>query len=161
MKVIIENKKSGSFVATFLTGCLSIGAGYSLMALNNSNLGFALAAAAVASAVVGMAAAKSSPRLVIDDTGVLDSRLGVGKIAWSDIEDVQIEAKYGNRFLCFRVRNPDIYIARIKGPKKAKALFHQQLGFKRFNVDVEDLEVSLVDLKKEIDALIARHGPPN
>lgn len=110
MKVVIENKKSGSVVAPVLAGLISVGAGYSFMVLKNPTLGFALAGGAVAIAVARAAstARRSSPRLLIDDSGVLDSRLGVGKIAWSDIED---------------------------------------------------LEVSLVDLKKEIDALIARHRP--
>jgi succinate dehydrogenase/fumarate reductase cytochrome b subunit len=98
---------------------------------------------------------RTIPVLVIDDAGIFDARLGIRKIPWRDIEDVTIEATYGNRFLCVRVRDPQAYISQLQRPDvKHRMMFHQNLGFKRFNVDVGGLDVSLLDLKNAIDARV-------
>ena len=99
-----------------------------------------------------------APQLIIDEHGVFDSQLGVGKISWSDIEDVHIETAYGNRFLCFRLRSSEQYLARLQGKQREKMLFHRQLGFQRFNVDVGQLPISLLDLKKQIELRIPKQG---
>ena len=100
---------------------------------------------------------QSVPVLVIDDSGVFDARLGIPKIPWRDIEEVTVEASYGNRFLCIRVRDPKAYIQQANALEvKQRLLFHHDLGFRRFNVDVGGIEMSLLDLKNMIDARIPK-----
>lgn len=95
--------------------------------------------------------------LVIDDAGIFDARLGIPKIPWRDVEDVTVEASYGNRFLCIRVKNPKTYISKATAPEtQRRLLYHHDLGFRRFNVDVGGLELSLLDLKNAIDARIPK-----
>lgn len=99
---------------------------------------------------------KNVPVLVIDDAGVFDARLGVSKIWWSEVEKVSFEASYGNRFLCLHMREPEKIVSKLNGDKKDKVLFHQQLGFKTFNIDIGQLQVSLLDLKTLIESNIHR-----
>jgi hypothetical protein len=95
------------------------------------------------------------PPIVIDDVGVLDPRLGVGKLHWSDIEDVQMELSYRHRYLCFRVARQEKYLNKLTGPRKARALFHRDLGFSRFNVDVRQYSVDPLALKEILSRRIA------
>ena len=97
---------------------------------------------------------QETPVLVIDETGLFDARNGIGKIWWHDVVEVHIEASYGNRFLCLRVKNPEEYVSKLNGPVKERVNFNRSLGFRRINVDIGDLNVSLLDLKKMIEARI-------
>jgi hypothetical protein len=103
---------------------------------------------------------KHSVLLRIDDTGIYDRRLGVGKIRWVDIDDVQLQVTEGNRYLCFRVHNPEPYLARLKGANRERVLYNHSLGFRGFNVDVNPVDVNLLELKKQIDARVRRRRSP-
>jgi hypothetical protein len=93
----------------------------------------------------------------IDETGIYDRRLGIGKIMWSDVENVHLQLTEENRFLCFRVRDPKPYLARLKGGERERMLFHRSLGFSGFNVDIGALDVNILDLKKQIDVRVKQH----
>jgi hypothetical protein len=112
---------------------------------------------ALGALVVGLFALvlpKSQPILQIDETGVFDRRLGVGKISWADVEAVQIEGGYGNRFLCLQVREPERYVRRLSGGARAKAYRSHDLGFKKFGIDLRDVNINLLDLKRHIESRI-------
>lgn len=94
--------------------------------------------------------------LQIDDHGIYDRRLGIGKIHWTDVEDVQLQVTENNRFLCFKMANPEPYLARLKGANRERVLFHRSLGFQGFNVDVDAVDVNLLELKKYIDHRVRR-----
>lgn len=113
------------------------------------------AALAVAGLIAYALVTRSVPVLIIDEVGIYDARLGIRKIPWGDIDDITVEASYGNRFLCVRVKNPKDYVSQIRHVEaKDRMMFHQNLGFKRFNVDVAGLDLSLLDLKNAVDARI-------
>ncbi len=157
MKVVIEKQNSAVQLVLFvIIGCLAMGAGYSFAVLKDQQLSLILAGAVILLAGFAAALGRFDPLLIIDESGLFDSRLGVGKILWADIEDVQIQGGYGNRFLSFRINRPEPYLARLRGDKRAKTLFQHDLGFRRFNVDMREIEVNLLDLKAQIDVLIAR-----
>ena len=57
----------------------------------------------------------TKPRLVFDDEGVFDRTLGVGKIAWHDIDDAYIKTlRHCPPFICLVLKNTDEYINRRK-----------------------------------------------
>src|ERR1700688_304235 len=47
------------------------------------------------------------PRLTIDDLGIDDRTLGVGKIPWSEITTAYRQSIRCNEFICLEVRNPE------------------------------------------------------
>ncbi|MCB1100033.1 MAG: PH domain-containing protein [Verrucomicrobiae bacterium] len=63
----------------------------------------------------------SRPRLIIDDEGILDRTLRVGRIPWSEIQGAYIRTISGNDFICLEVRCPEQYIGEAKGIKQALA----------------------------------------
>ena len=97
--------------------------------------------------------------LQIDDEGIYDVRLGMGKIWWRDLSEVQLQVTESSRFLCFSVRNPEPYIKRLHGANRDRVNFQRKIGFRGFNVDVAMVDVNLLDLKKQIDIRLARNNP--
>jgi hypothetical protein len=95
--------------------------------------------------------------LQIDDEGVTDRRLGVGKILWSDVGEVKLLTTEEHCFLCVKVENPENYLTRLRGPKLEKVLFHRNLGFQTFNIDLRMVDANLLDLKRQIDERVKRN----
>jgi len=144
-----------SFLALFAV--LTAAAVYSWMSVSHV-LAIVCGALALVALLAFEMITKMNPYLVIDDEGVHDARIGVGKIPWCDVEKVSFVSSYGNRFLCLRVHDSSAYVANLNGPRKENRLFHESLGFKNFNIDIGDLEINLLDLKKlvEIHAIQSR-----
>lgn len=85
---------------------------------------------------------KPLPVILINDQGILDRRLRIGVIRWTDILDAQIEM--GGQFICLRVRNPEAYISKLPPAQRKKMEFHQSLGFRMLNIEVKGLEVNVL-----------------
>lgn len=98
----------------------------------------------------------SDPLIVIDEEGIYDRRLEIGKISWSDIEEVQITGGYGNRLLSVRVREPGQYTKKLHGLHRETVKQRQDLGFSKFNVDLRDVNINLLDLKELIVRRISK-----
>lgn len=45
----------------------------------------------------------SRPRLILDEDGVIDRTLGVGKIFWKDIKGLSVKTVYKNDFVCLQM----------------------------------------------------------
>lgn len=53
--------------------------------------------------------------LVIDDQGIVDqaSPMKIGRIPWSDIENIEISPAAGREWLVIRLNDPDAYLQRV------------------------------------------------
>ena len=80
--------------------------------------------------------ADSRPRLIIDGHGVLDRTLGVGRIAWSDIEAAYVRSISGNDFICLELKNAEEYAQKLSKVKRAMAAANRNLGFTDFNLNL-------------------------
>jgi hypothetical protein len=49
------------------------------------------------------------PRIVIDDLGIKDRKLGVGLIPWSEITGAYIRSIGGSQFICLSLRQPGMF----------------------------------------------------
>ncbi|HWT00297.1 MAG TPA: STM3941 family protein [Pyrinomonadaceae bacterium] len=84
--------------------------------------------------------ADSRPRLVIDEQGVLDRTLGVGRIAWGDIEAAYVRSISGNDFICLELKNPAQYSHKLSKVKRAMAAANRRLGFTDFNLNLSGVD---------------------
>lgn len=160
MRIIHRAPGPRSLTLFVLAGTFAAAALYFQTVLVSRGAATIFAALAAITLVAYAFLIQTIPVLVIDDSGIFDARLGIPKIPWRDIEEVTIEASYRNRFLCIRVRDPKTYISKANQLEtQARLLFHHDLGFRRFNVDVGGLELSLLDLKNAIDARIPKRRP--
>lgn len=157
MKIILSRKQSGfSFITFVFLALLAMSAFYSYSVRQTAMLWFGLGACALSLIGSLFSANRSDLILLIDDTGVLDRRLGFGKIHWRDVEDVQLQVTGGNRYLSLKVANPDYYFSRLKGPRRKEMQYSRSLGFNNINIDIGALDVNLLDLKKHIDMKVRR-----
>lgn len=69
------------------------------------------------------------PRLKIDDSGIIDRTIGVGKIAWEDIEGAFIKSVGSNDFICLNLKDNEKYINRLTAVRKAMTKANEKLGF--------------------------------
>ena len=98
--------------------------------------------------------------LTMDESGFLDSRLGIGKIDWSDVDHVNLELNYGHRALSFRLRRADLYLARLGARRRSQILARRKLGFQRFTVDLRGVDIDPIFLRGQISSMIQRHAQP-
>jgi hypothetical protein len=149
---------SSTYLLIFLLALIASAAGYVYFIMHKPSLGISLASAGFVMALIAaLIVPLRTPRLIIDEIGIYDEDLGVGKIEWSDVTDVHIEHSYGTRFLCLNVKNPGVYLSRMNEQRKKKVLYHRSLGFHRFNIDVRGLGLNLIDLKKRVERQVALH----
>lgn len=90
--------------------------------------------------------ADSRPRLIIDERGVLDRTLGVGRIAWSDIQEAYVRSIAGNDFICLELKNPAQYEQNLSQVKRAMASANRGLGFTDFNINLSGVDASTAEV---------------
>jgi hypothetical protein len=56
---------------------------------------------------------RRSPTVIINDTGLLDHRLGIGEIPWGDILEFAVVENHGARYIKLRLRNEPSYVAQM------------------------------------------------
>jgi hypothetical protein len=105
----------------------------------------------------------SRPRLVVDEHGVTDRTLGVGRIPWGDIEVAYVRSINGNDFICLELRNREKYWQKLSKVKRAMAAANRGLGFTDFNLNLSGVDVNTDELFELImkHCQLAAEAPPN
>jgi hypothetical protein len=98
-------------------------------------------------------------RIVIDERGVLDSRLGLGWIRWRDITHVYI-AQYQNvDHVCMDVVDPSRYLNKRSIAVRGMLKFHQKANnISPFSINVGVLDVGAEELYETIIAGMNSYG---
>lgn len=86
------------------------------------------------------------PRLVVDEHGVFDRTLGVGRIAWSDIEAAYVRSIQGNDFICLELRNAERYTEKLSKVKRAMMASNRGLGFADINLNLSGVDARTDDV---------------
>jgi hypothetical protein len=84
--------------------------------------------------------ADARPRLIINDLGILDRTLGVGRIDWSDIEAAYVRSISGNDFICLELKNVEKYAGKLSRVKRAMASANRNLGFTDFSINLSGVD---------------------
>ena len=98
--------------------------------------------------------ADARPRLIIDERGVVDRTLGVGRIAWSDIEAAYVRSINRNDFICLELKDPEKYSHKLSKVKRAMAAANRGLGFTDFSLNLSGVDVST----EEVFELIVKYS---
>lgn len=69
--------------------------------------------------------------LVVDEKGVTDnsSSVSFGFIPWGDIDEVRVDAVFGNNCIELLLNNENDYIAKLSGLKKQAILANKKMGY--------------------------------
>lgn len=140
-KLIIRNSRARHFL--LLIGCMGfVGTGIWMVVQGKSFGWVAILFFGTGLVVSIWQIADSRPRLIIDERGVLDRTLGVGRIDWSDIQAAYVRSISGNDFICLELKNPEKYAQKLSNVKRAMAGANRGLGFTDFNLNLSGVEAS-------------------
>jgi hypothetical protein len=100
-----------------------------------------LGAACFAAATVGISLHlfRRDPIVVIDETGVLDTRMGIGHISWQDIVGISVEWVWFVRFVAISLRDEDKYLARAPKWRRLGLQSNRPLGYSPFRINLVGL----------------------
>jgi hypothetical protein len=82
----------------------------------------------------------SRPRLVIDERGVTDRTLGVGRIEWRDVEAAYVISISGTDFICLELSAPEKYLGRLSKVRRAMATANRKMGFTDFSLNLSGVD---------------------
>ena len=90
----------------------------------------------------------ASPRLIIDEQGVIDCMLGAGRIPWADIKGAYVASVKGCDFLCFELNDPKKYRQRLSRLKRMLASVSRLMGFTDFTLNLSGVDASAAEILK-------------
>ena len=90
------------------------------------------------------------PGLTINRQGIIDNSSGIsaGLIPWTDIQEIKTYQVLNQKFLMFKVSNPEDYLEKIKNPLKRKAM---KMNYKTYGLPISisnALQIKFDDLHK-------------
>ena len=88
----------------------------------------------------------SRPRLIIDERGVFDRTLGVGCIAWSDVQTAYVKSISGTDFICLELRNAEQYRKKSSAIRRAMTTANRNLGFSDFSLNLSGVNAMTEDV---------------
>lgn len=94
------------------------------------------------------------PRIVLDDEGIEDRSLGVGKIFWSDIEAAYLNDFVTSKFIALQIPDAEKYLQLASGAGSQIVSANQALDFEAFNINLVGLSVPPKDLLTLIESCI-------
>ncbi len=97
----------------------------------------------------------NAPRLlIIDDKGIEDTSLGVGKIYWDDIETAYLNNVLTNKFISLKIKDVEKYLSRLSKSSRIIATSNTGYGFEIFNLHLVGSTISQKDLLNLINSRI-------
>ncbi len=94
----------------------------------------------------------SRPRLILDENGVIDRRLGVGKIFWKDIKGLSVRTAYKNDCVCLEMDEDSNqrYLSNVSSFKRKLLTANVALGWPLLNLNLSGVNVSTEEIFQTI-----------
>ena len=152
-KLVVAGSRARWLILVAIGGCF-VTAGVLLLATHRSplvawlNIVFFGASAAF----FGLQAVDRRPRIVIDDQGVFDRTLKVGRIEWADIRGVFLKRSQGQAYICLDLREPSKYTQRLSPLLRRMVELNRTLGFTDLSLNLTGTTVS----PEQIEELIKK-----
>jgi len=105
------------------------------------------------SALIYKYAIDRRPRIVIDNEGVTDRTLHVGRIEWKDIEGIELRSLYMNQFVVLQLRDSRKYVDRLSRGGRLASHSNKALGFGGLNLN---LSLVNVDANEVFNVMVDR-----
>jgi hypothetical protein len=84
----------------------------------------------------------TAPRMILDDEGIEDKSLGVGKILWDDIVAAYPNNFFTNKFISLQLTDLEKYLQRTSKRTRKIVSYNKALGFEALNLNLVCLNVS-------------------
>ena len=94
----------------------------------------------------------SRPRLILDEDGVIDRTLGVGKIFWKDIKGLSVRTVHKNDFVCLEMDEDSNqrYLSSLSSIKRKLLTANVALGWPPLNLNLSGLKGSTEEIFQAI-----------
>ena len=101
------------------------------------------------------------PRLIIDNVGVLDRTLGIGRIPWSQIVGARLVSIQRVPFISLSLRDPDRWLQRLSPIGRAIATANAGLGLPPFNLNLAAVDADPEQVLQLVLQMIGLHSDGN
>jgi hypothetical protein len=101
---------------------------------------------------------RRGPTVVIDELGVFDQRMGIGRIPWGDIASVSIAQVRRQRFISLWLRNEELYLSQVPNWRRGVAAANRALGFSPFCMSFAGLTPGLDEAYARLRARVPERG---
>lgn len=98
------------------------------------------------------------PIISIDETGVLDRRMGFGRIAWSDIASASRMSLRGHPIIALQIRNEELYLHKVSKFRASLYRLLHMLGLPSYSISFGGLEPSADEVYAALVEGIKRHS---
>ena len=94
----------------------------------------------------------SRPRLILDEDGVIDRLLGVGKIFWKDIKGLSVRTAYKNDCVCLYMDEDSNqrYLSNVSSIKRKLLTANVALGWPPLNLELSGIKGSTEEIFQAI-----------
>ena len=94
----------------------------------------------------------SRPRLILDEDGVIDRTLGVGKIFWKDIKSLSVRTAYKNDSVCLEMdeESNQRYLSNLSSTKRKLAKAGVALGWPPLSLNLSGVKGSTEEIFQAI-----------
>lgn len=138
-KIVIKNSRRETFLL-FLVSLGFVTAGVAMIATGSWFGWVATAFFGACGLVFLRELLRINPRLIIDERGIYDSRLGLGRIKWRDIRYFYLTSISHNNFLCLVLADEEKYRRRLSPTRQAMANINRKLGVSDFTVNLSTIQ---------------------
>jgi len=95
----------------------------------------------------------SKPKLVMDGRGIEVSAWKVGFIPWSEVQNVTVQKIEKTTFICFHLRNENLFVQKLSPYQKSLLFINRKLGLPAFTI----LPSALATNERVIMDAVRRH----
>ena len=95
----------------------------------------------------------SKPKLLMDGRGVEVSAWKVGLIPWSEVQNVTVQKIEKTTFICFYLRNENLFVQKLSPYQKSLLFINRKLGLPAFTI----LPSALATSERVIMDAVRRH----
>ena len=99
---------------------------------------------------------RPGPRVIINENGIEDRRLGIGLVTWNEITAIELRWMGRAKFLCVEVRNPDRYVSAMPLHIRLFVWANGLLGYPPITITFAGLSPGI----QEVWEYINTHHPP-
>lgn len=87
------------------------------------------------------------PRIILKKTGIEDRLLGVGEIAWKDIQALRVRSLHSNDYICLEINQHDLakYLDQLSPLKRKLIATNKTFDFEDLNINLSGVKVSTDD----------------
>lgn len=78
----------------------------------------------------------SHPRIIIDDFGIYDSKLGIGEIEWEDIDNIYLNSHFGKNNISLVLNDTAKYLRRISNHRSKVFQINSESGLETINLNL-------------------------